>query len=219
MNFVINLSRLTTSAYTISYRGFGSGMSPPFNFKLWELRRSRTTAAVSLVSVRSLTYVASLGKKEKVLYVLSFVCWFWHEIFSVQSSINLSSVCCLTLFMNLHLLSIVCVSQKEPRFRLKVNVFTCVVQFSISILSSPKRQLYAFCKMWLSGKAMRRAQYFRVWTCCFSKRGKWPVSPYMARVGVCLLTPSMFFLDRRDVFSRSHFALYLCIIFQSHTWE
>ena len=71
--------------------------------KLWELRRSRATAAISLVSVRSLTYVASFGKKEKV-YVLSFVCWFWHEIFSVQSSITLSSVCCLTLFMNLHLL-------------------------------------------------------------------------------------------------------------------
>ena len=147
MNFVINLSRLTTSAYTISCRGFGSGMSPISISKLWELRRGRATAAISLVSVRSLTYVASFGKKEKVLYVLSFVCWFWHEIFSVQSSINLSSVCCLILFMNLHLLSIVCVSQKEPRFRLKVNVFTCVVQFSIPILSSPKRQLYAFFKM------------------------------------------------------------------------
>ena len=114
--------------------------------KIWELRRSRATAAISLVSVRSLTYVASFGKKEKELYVLRFVCWFWHEIFSVHSSMNLSSVCCLTLFMNLHLLPIVCVSQNKPRFRLKVNVFTCVVQFSIHILSSPKRQLTRFSR-------------------------------------------------------------------------
>ena len=26
-------------------------------------------------------------------------CWFWHDLFSVQSSINLSSVCWITLFM------------------------------------------------------------------------------------------------------------------------
>ena len=108
---------------------------------------------------------------------------------------------------------------ERTQIQIKRWCFTCVVQFSILILSSPKRQLYAFFKMWLSGKAMRRAQYFRVWTCCFSKRGKWPVSPYMARVGICLLTPSMFFEIGEMYFLGSHFALYHCIVFQSHTWE
>ena len=94
------------------------------------LRRSRATAAVSFVPVKLLTYVDS-----------SML-----EICSVQSSKNFSWVCCLTLFINKDLLSIVCISQKEYRFSLNIIVFLLthcliwVVQFSISILSNPRTQ-------------------------------------------------------------------------------
>ena len=76
-------------------------------------------------------------------------------------------------------------------------------QFVKSMPSSSRSILQAFLtgSLWDSFRILH--QYFTAFMCCRMISGNRPVSPYIAGVGVCFLTPGVDLINFRWIFSRS----------------
>ena len=69
--------------------------------------------------------------------------------------------------------------------------------------SSSSSILQAFLTGWFCDRSRILHQYFTALICCLIINGNRPVSPYIAGVGVCSLTPRVDLIHFRCIFSKS----------------
>ena len=77
-------------------------------------------------------------------------------------------------------------------------------QFVNRVPSNSSSILYAFLTGWLCDRSRILHQYFKALIWCRIINGKRPVSPYIAGVDVCYLTPRVDLINYRCIFSKSY---------------
>ena len=132
------------------------------------------------------------GSTQKYFFTNAYV----HSLFELSISflhccVNILTINSLNESMNLFASPIFCDSQVLSSPFCSRTEQIREEQFVKPMPFSSRSILYAFFTGWLWDSFRILHQYFTAFICCRMISGNRPVSPYIAGVGVCFLTPSV----------------------------